>query len=1187
MMVSKKKKQALREESRFSPTYLQCFDLSYRVRVGAERVLRDINVTFEPDKATAVVGPSSSNASLFLHVVLGRCSGLRTGDVLVNGAARSVVELGKLVALMPRDATLFSELTVKQSIYYAAMLRSPSTFNKLARFARADVVIERFGLARVQHQRIGDDKNPGLSTGQRKRVLASIECLSLRPIFFASEPTDGLDSAGAKAVVDACVVASTMQGQTVVVTLQQPSSALLGAFHRVLLLAPGGAVVFHGPPDTLWGYLSQWTTPSSSLSSNVADFALEVLWKEEPGSSWEERWLASDERAKALCRQERVIATLMDEDAKPRKKGMIATTITTENKVFKPLSGWARYRMLLLRSTHVWIANNSLGLLSYKVFVAASLLTSLGVIAVSRSPSRFKDVARFYAIVTFYVAITPATLATPSELKVVKAELGGGAYSFKPYWLAKVTLLLLHAVLLALLSMGMFYVVFGKNVTSVRSLEGFAALVLHFATSTMMGTCIGAVVPIAVGMQLVAFLVVVGLITTTGRPPRASFESRTQQYPDVASSWVLEVIEDIRRRRGRDALAAAWLSSTDNSERNGNDDSFFFGLSFALQVAQLVGTHYGAEKRSDLVEITTHDLSFWHASTASEPGNAALRSLSVTFNVATTNVLVGPSGSGATTLLSVLGGSAAGTLQGSVRVNGTPVDQRRLRLVASFTPQDARLVSDLTVHELLSYRAWLQCPRHWSPAQRAARVVEVMEMLPGVDEVGTCRVGSLDHATIAPSLRRLVSLGMDMFADRPVVLVDSPTLGLDAGEALAVLEVIVASSRAERRTLVCSLCQPSGAMMRRFDRLVAMARGRVAYSGSPDLLPAFFERCGTPFPLKEDTGAGAVDYATHILDATDYSSDMWANKWELFLRIDSHTSKQQLPSTNLCALEEARFSSFEKLTATGPEQYAFLTVHVLDLFVRSAEFGAVLCSCVAATILTGIAFDDHTTAARSLRFGSVLASLIPTFSVFGVAITATVTCRQVATRELCGGVCSLGALWLAFSTVITIIAISLALLTTLLWWSMLDLPLDLWRVCWTALSSGLCAASCAMLVAIIGVCSSTELAAAQATVLVWALVVLESVLIVLDKPRSHLGWIVYAVPSTYSSSNVLFCSFKSRLKNSRKRVLEDDDLLLRSFTLRQNAAILCCFLVAAATLGYACAQRAFNTRCREETKPAA
>ena len=91
--------------------------------------------------------------------------------------------------------------------------------------------------------------NPGtgLSTEQRKRLNIGVELVANPSVIFLDEPTSGLDARAAALVMKA--IRNTVNtGRTVVCTIHQPSKAIFGAFDELLLLKPGGRVIYNGPP---------------------------------------------------------------------------------------------------------------------------------------------------------------------------------------------------------------------------------------------------------------------------------------------------------------------------------------------------------------------------------------------------------------------------------------------------------------------------------------------------------------------------------------------------------------------------------------------------------------------------------------------------------------------------------------------------------------------------------------------------------------------------------------------------------------------------------------------------------------------------------------------------------------------------------------------------------------------------
>lgn len=83
-----------------------------------------------------------------------------------------------------------------------------------------------------------------LSGGERRRVSLAVQLLTDPPFLFCDEPTTGLDSYSAGAVVEHLRLFAS-RGKAVICTIHQPASGIFDLFHQVLLVA-GGRVAFFG-----------------------------------------------------------------------------------------------------------------------------------------------------------------------------------------------------------------------------------------------------------------------------------------------------------------------------------------------------------------------------------------------------------------------------------------------------------------------------------------------------------------------------------------------------------------------------------------------------------------------------------------------------------------------------------------------------------------------------------------------------------------------------------------------------------------------------------------------------------------------------------------------------------------------------------------------------------------------------
>jgi ABC-type multidrug transport system ATPase subunit len=74
------------------------------------------------------------------------------------------------------------------------------------------------------------------------------------------------------------------------------------------------------------------------------------------------------------------------------------------------------------------------------------------------------------------------------------------------------------------------------------------------------------------------------------------------------------------------------------------------------------------------------------------------------------------------------------------------------------------------------------------------------------------------------------------------MFLDEPTSGLDSFMAMSIVESMRKLAREENKTIICTIHQPSSEVFDKFDRLVLMAEGKLAYIGELKEAPEFFAK---------------------------------------------------------------------------------------------------------------------------------------------------------------------------------------------------------------------------------------------------------------------------------------------------------------------------------------------------------
>jgi ABC-type multidrug transport system ATPase subunit/pSer/pThr/pTyr-binding forkhead associated (FHA) protein len=209
---------------------------------GGKRLLEGVSFQLEPSSLTAVIGPSGSGKS----TLLGALTGLNPathGAVVWQGhdLYSHYEQLRFQIGLVPQSDIQHPQLTVRQGLTYAAMLRLPPDTTPAERAQRVQDVVGQMQLNNQIDNRIGTQ----LSGGQRKRVSIATELLTAPPLLFLDEPTSGLDPGLDRDVMHQLRRLAD-EGRVVMVVTH--SVLALDVCDNVLVLAPGGRMAYFGPP---------------------------------------------------------------------------------------------------------------------------------------------------------------------------------------------------------------------------------------------------------------------------------------------------------------------------------------------------------------------------------------------------------------------------------------------------------------------------------------------------------------------------------------------------------------------------------------------------------------------------------------------------------------------------------------------------------------------------------------------------------------------------------------------------------------------------------------------------------------------------------------------------------------------------------------------------------------------------
>jgi len=204
-------------------------------------------------------------------------------------------------------------------------------------------------------------------------------------------------------------------------------------------------------------------------------------------------------------------------------------------------------------------------------------------------------------------------------------------------------------------------------------------------------------------------------------------------------------------------------------------------------------------------------------------GRRILEKVSLTLLPSELVGLMGPSGAGKTTLMTMLNGYQPPS-EGRVLFNGQDLYASfdRFRLGIGYVPQDDILHGDLTVGEALYFTARLRLPSDTSDAEIRQRIERVLTQL-GIAHIRDSIIGTPTRKVVSGGERKRVNVAMELLNDPAVLFLDEPTSGLSSEDALAVMQSLRELAR-EGRTILLTIHQPSREVFRLMDNLAVVGR---------------------------------------------------------------------------------------------------------------------------------------------------------------------------------------------------------------------------------------------------------------------------------------------------------------------------------------------------------------------------
>ncbi len=349
-----------------------------------------------------------------------------TGEFRLNGREYSRHDLKAMSAYVMQDDLLHAELTVYETLHYAAQLRMGSYATSDERKSRIEEVMTLMGISNCRDVIIGDSRHKGISGGERKRVSVAMELLNRPKLLFLDEPTSGLDSTTALLVCEALKRLSQLGECTVICTIHQPQPKIFELFDNLILMKKG-TIVYQGPAFKTEAFLQKLGFPLPDDMA-IADHLLDVI-----SPTNEDGEVLDNERDKKVIPVN------------------LSLGIEKELDMTHLSRSWLeQFGILFTRNFNQYRRNTSTILLSLcvsvllAVFTGSGLWNQIGTTQLSvplRVPSLF-----FICVTQGIVGSLQSINSFPSERAIMLRERQAGAYCVSAYFAAKTVVDLLTQI---------------------------------------------------------------------------------------------------------------------------------------------------------------------------------------------------------------------------------------------------------------------------------------------------------------------------------------------------------------------------------------------------------------------------------------------------------------------------------------------------------------------------------------------------------------------------------------------------------------------------------------------------------------------------------------------------------------------------------------------------------------------
>ncbi|CAG4974073.1 unnamed protein product [Parnassius apollo] len=410
-----------------------------------------------------------------------------------------------------QDDRVQDMLTVQESLHIAAELKLGNHISIQQKKQRVEEIITSLGMTPTRNTRAVN-----LSGGQKKRLAIGLELVSDPPVMFLDEPTSGLDSSISKQLVYLLHLLAR-QGRTVVVTMHQPSAALLTMVDRLYAIV-AGQCAYMGSVPLLLPYLEQMDLRCPPYH-NPVDFFIEICIENQnqlvkySQNGRSTQWISNitnDTDSNLLTKyelsknEEVYLTTLPPPKSDPTSKILLSLKGTY------PTTSWKQFAILTRRSFLSYWRDPSYTLMITGIHLLMALFVGSLFFNIGKEAQNVRNNYNFlYFCLMFlmFTAYSAVSIRFPEQLPIVRREHFNRWYTTGAYYASTLVSALPIQTICTLTFACITYWMTGQPLEYQRFFTYCCTLLLVSYTAICVGLCNGSMFNVKNGVVFGPFLI--------------------------------------------------------------------------------------------------------------------------------------------------------------------------------------------------------------------------------------------------------------------------------------------------------------------------------------------------------------------------------------------------------------------------------------------------------------------------------------------------------------------------------------------------------------------------------------------------------------------------------------------------------------------------------------------------------